>query len=164
MDNHDTILTDKFKNGRIKMAEEKKEKAIRDYVDALEKKDVDRALAFFTDDATWTTNEGIFKGTEEIRNYTRWMLETLTDLTFTDDGIGIIVEGNKAVYQHIYEGTNEGNRIKANSICIYQFDGDKCNNHYSIADRLSMVRQAATGPFARIAVNSIIKRMEKGLR
>lgn len=146
------------------MAENKKEIAIRDYVDALEKKDVDRALTFFTDNATWTNSEGTFKGKEEIRNYTLWMLEAVKDLTFTDDGIGIVVDGNKAVYQHIFEGLNEGNRIKAKSICTYQFDGDKCNQHFTTTDRLSMAKQAATGPFARMAVNAIVKRIEKGLR
>ena len=146
------------------MAENKKEKAIRDYVDALEKKDVDRALTFFTNDATWTNSEGTFNGTEEIRNYTLWMMKALTDLTFTDDGVGIIVEGNKAVYQHIFEGTNNGAKIKASSICTYQFDGDKCSKHFTTTDRLTMAQQAATGPIAGIAVNAIVKRIEKGLR
>ncbi len=146
------------------MAENKKESAIRDYVNALEKKDVDKALTFFTDDATWTNSEGVFKGKEEIKNYTIWMLNSLTDLTFTDDGIGIIVEGNKAVYQHIFEGLNEGNRIKTKGICTYQFDGDKCSKHYTTSDRLSMAKQAATGPFTGMVVNSIVKRIEKGLR
>ena len=148
----------------MEMAENKKEKAIRDYIDALEKKDVDRALTFFTDDATWTNSEGVFKGKEEIRNYTHWMLKALTDLTFTDDGIGIIVEGSKAVYQHIFEGANEGNRIKVNGICTYQFDGDKCSKHFTTTDRLSMAQQAATGFFAGMAVNLIVNKFEKGLR
>ncbi len=146
------------------MAENKKEKAIRDLVDALEKKDVERALAFFTDDATWTNSEGVFKGREEIRKYILWLLDVITDLTFTDDGVGIIVEGNKAVYQHFYVGTNEGNRIKVNGVCTYQFDGDKCSKHFSTNDRLSIAKQAATGFFAGIAVNTIVKRIEKGLR
>lgn len=145
------------------MAENKKEKAIRDYVDALEKKDVDRSLMFFTDDAVWTNTEGVFKGKEEIRNYTLWMLGSLKNLTFTDNGVGIIVEGNNAVYQSIFEGTNEGNRIKVSSVCTYQFDGDKCSKHFTTTDRMSMAKQAATGPFARIAVNAIVKRLEKGL-
>ncbi len=146
------------------MAENKKESAIRDYVDALEKKDVDRSLTFFTDDATWTNTEGVFKGKEEIRKYTIWMLESLADLTFTDNGVGIMVDRNKAVYQNIFEGTNEGNRIKVNSICTYQFEGDKCNQHFTTTDRMSMAKQAATGPFTRMAVNAIVKRLEKGLR
>ena len=145
------------------MAVNKKESAIRDYVDALEKKDIDKALTFFTNDAAWTNSEGTFKGTEEIRNYTIWMLGALKDLTFTDDGVGIVVDGNKAVYQHIFEGTNEGNRIKVKSICTYLFDGDKCIQHFTTTDRLLMAQQAATGFFEGIAVNAIVKRVEKGL-
>lgn len=146
------------------MAENKKVSAIRNYVDALEKKDVDRALTFFTDDATWTNTEGEFKGKEEIRRYTIWMLESLSDLTFTDNGVGIMIDGNKAVFQNIFEASNEGNRIKVNSICTYQFDGDKCVKHFTTTDRLAMAKQAATGLFEGIAVNAIVKRVEKGLR
>lgn len=48
------------------MAENEIESTIRNFVDALEKKDMDRALLPFTDDATWFTTEGTFKGKDEI--------------------------------------------------------------------------------------------------
>lgn len=145
------------------MAKNKKESAIRDYVDALEKKDIDRALTFFTDDAVWINSEGTFTGMDEIRNYTIWMLGALSGLTFTDNGIGILVNDNKAVYQHIFEGLNEGTKIKVASICTYEFDGDKCVKHFTTTDRLTMSKQAATGFFEGKAVNAIVKRVEKGL-
>ena len=63
-----------------------------------------------------------------------------------------------------FEGTNNGAKIKASSICTYQFDGDKCSKHFTTTDRLTMAQQAATGPIAGIAVNAIVKRIEKGLR
>ena len=49
------------------MAEKEIENTIRNFVDALEKKDIDRVLSFFTDDATWFTTQGTFKGKEEIK-------------------------------------------------------------------------------------------------
>ena len=58
------------------MTDTKKEKAIRDFIDALCKKDIDGAMTFFTDDATWTNTEGVFKGTDEINKYTRWLINT----------------------------------------------------------------------------------------
>ncbi len=85
------------------MAEKEMENTIRNFVDSLEKKDIERALSFFTDDATWFTTQGTFKGKDEIKRYIAWMSKTLTDLKFTDDGIGIIIQGNKAVYQSIFE-------------------------------------------------------------
>ena len=145
------------------MADTKKEKAIRDFVDALCKKDVDRAMTFFTDDATWTNTEGLFKGADEIKKYTRWLINSVMDLTFSDVGIGVVGDGNNAVYEYTMEGTFEGKRIKALGVCTYQFEGDKCSRHFTIADRLSMARQAAGGFIAKKVVKSIIGRMEKGL-
>ena len=145
------------------MAEKEIESIIRDFVDALEKKDIDRALSFFTDDATWFTTQGIFKGKEEIKRYVSWMSKSLMGVKFTDDGVGIIIQGNKAVYQTIFELTYEGIKIKVNNVCTYEFSGEKIKNHWIITDRLSMAKQAATGPIARKAVNTIVARMEKGL-
>ncbi len=144
------------------MAEKIKSK-VRDYRDAINKKDTEKALSFFTDDATWTGNEGIFKGREEIKRYITWMFESLQDLSIADDGIGIIVQGNIAVYQHTVEATVEGIKIKVPSICVYEFSGEKCKNHWVYSDRLSLAKQAATGLIGRKAVNTLINRMEKGL-
>jgi len=145
------------------MDEKEIERIIRDFVDALEKKDIDRALSYFIDDATWFTTQGIFKGREEIKRYVSWMSKNLTGAKFTDGGIGIIIQGNKAVYQTIFESIYEGIKIKVDNVCTYEFSGEKIRNHWIITDRLSMAKQAATGPIARKAVNTIIARMEKGL-
>ena len=145
------------------MAEQEMEKTIRSFVESLEKKDVDKTISFFTDDATWFTTQGVFKGKEEIKRYVTWMSKNLTDLKFSDGGVGIIIEENKAAYQTIFESTYEGIKIKVDNVCIYEFSGEKIKNHWIITDRLSMAKQAATGPIARKAVNTIIARMEKGL-
>ncbi len=145
------------------MAEKEMENTIRGYVDALEKKDTDRALSFFSDDATWFTAEGTFIGRDEIKRYLAWMSKNLTDIRFTDDGVGIIIQENKAVYQYIFESTYEGIKIKVGNVCIYEFSGDRIKNHWIITDRLSMAKQAAKGPIAKMAVNTIVSRMEKGL-
>ena len=145
------------------MAEKEMENTIRDFVDALEKKDTNRALSFFTDDATWFTAEGTFIGRDEIKRYLAWMSKTLTDMKFTDSGVGIIIQGDKAVYQTTYESTYEGIKIKVGNVCTYEFSGDRITNHWIITDRLSVAKQAAKGPIARMAVNTIVSRMEKGL-
>ena len=91
------------------------------------------------------------------------MSKTLTDMKFTDDGVGIIIQGDKAVYQAIYESTYEDIKIKVGNVCTYEFSGDRIKNHWIISDRLSMAKQAAKGPIAKMAVNTIVSRMEKGL-
>jgi ketosteroid isomerase-like protein len=140
-----------------------KEKAIRDYVAALEKQDIEQALTFFSDDAEWITTSGTFKGKAEIKKYTEWMLKSLPDMKFIDDGIGIIEAGDTAVYQHVFEANYQGKRVKAHSICTYAFSEDKCRAHATIVDRLSMAEQAASGLFAKRIVKTIISKLEKGL-
>ena len=146
------------------MAEAKKENAIRDFINALCKKDVDSAMTFFADDATWTNTEGVFKGPDEIKKYALWMMNSLSGLAFSDAGVGVVVDGKNAIYEYTMTGTFEGKRVETPGVCIYQFEGDKCIRHFTLVDRLSMARQAAGGFIAKKAVNSIIGIMEKGLR
>lgn len=92
------------------------------------------------------------------------MCKPLTDVKFTDDGIGIIAKGNKVVYQSTYDAKYKGIKIKVGNVCTYEFSGDKIKNHWITTDRLSMAKQAATGPIARKIINSVIARTEQGLR
>ncbi len=148
------------------MSEEKIENAIRDYVDALEKNDVDRAVSFFADDAVWHAPEGEYKGKEEIKRYVTWLIspERGQDVKFKDTGIGIVVKGDKAVYEHIWEGTYKGNHIREPAVCAYEFSDGKCVYHRSIHDRISSTRQGSTGFIATTMINIVIDRLEKGLR
>ena len=145
------------------MSEYEIENVIRNLVDSLEKKDTDRALSTFTDDAKWFTPQGTFKGKEEIKRYLIWMANILEDLKFTYDGVGILVQGNKGVHQSTYEASYKGIKVKVANICTYEFSDDKIKNHWTIADRLSMAKQVAAGPIARKVVNSILSRAEEGL-
>lgn len=147
------------------MSEEKIESSIRDFIDALEEKDVDRALSFFADDATWYAPEGDFKGKDEIRRYITWLAkgQQLDLQKFEDTGIGILVKGNEAVYEYTWVATFEGTRIRAPGVCIYRFKDGKCFYHRAIYDRLGGAQQGVKGWFGKRAVNAIVENLEKGL-
>jgi ketosteroid isomerase-like protein len=146
------------------MNEKEMENILRSFVDSLEKKDTERSVSFFTDDATWFTNQGKFKGKDEIKRYITWMCKNLTDVKFSDIGVGIIAKDNKAVYQSTYDAKYNGTKIRVGNVCTYEFSEDKIKNHWITTDRLSMVKQVATGPIARKIVNSMIAKTEQGLR
>ena len=114
------------------MTEKKFESMIREYVDALEKNDIDRALSFFTDDAVWYNPKGIYNGKKELTEYLTWLFKTVSDMKFVDDGVGIIVQKNKGVYQHILECTFRGSKIKVPTFCTYLFSDQKCEIHRTI--------------------------------
>jgi len=137
---------------------------MRKFRDALNKKDLEKSLSFFTEDADWVNPNGEFKGKEEIKNYLRWGFEISPDQRVIESGVKIIAEEDKAVYEHILEGSFEGMEYHIPALCIYEFKGDKFQHLRTTYDRLSMAKQLAKGPVAKTAVNSIINRMEKGLK
>jgi len=145
------------------MAKEEIIRIIRNFKDALNKKDIEESLSFFTEDADLVDPNGVFKGKEEIKNYFKWILETSPDHKSIESGVKIIAEEDRAVYEHILEGSYEGMKYKILVLCIYEFKGDKIQHVRSTCDCLSLAKQVAKGQIAKTAVNSIINRMEKGL-
>jgi len=144
------------------MAEEKIAGIMRDFVKAMGKGDVEKMLSFLTEDAVWANPNGTFKGKEELRRYLTAMSESMKDITVTECGNGIIVQGNKAFFEHVIGGTIEGRRAEALAICAYEFSGDKIKEVRTTYDRLLMAQQAATG-LGKWMVNMIVKQSEKGL-
>ncbi len=138
------------------------EKSIRNFVGSLESGNLEEALQFFDENCEWITNEGTFKGRTAIESYLKWMKSALEGIKFQDDGIGIITDHDKAVYQHIYKGTYSGRPVEVHSVCTYRFSGNKCTYHSTVSDRLATAHQAA-GAFSGLAVDAVIKQVEKGL-
>jgi ketosteroid isomerase-like protein len=146
------------------MSKEELISMMRKFKDAFNKKNLEKSLSFFAEDADWVNPNGVFKGKEEIKSYLKWAFEINPDQKIIESGVKIIAEEDKAVYEHILEGSVEGRKYQILALCIYESKGDKFQHLRSIYDRLSMAKQLAKGPIAKTAVNSIIKRMEKGLK
>jgi hypothetical protein len=124
---------------------------------------VDKSLSYLADDATWETPEGTFSGRAELKRYLSWIAEFVPDLTITECGIGIVVQGNRAAFEHTMEGTIEGTHCKWLALCAYEFSGDKIQKIRTMNDRLTLLNQAAKGWLEETVVHSLVKRAEKGL-
>jgi len=147
------------------MSEEKIESIIRNWREAVEKADVEKALSFVAEDAVWFNNEGTFKGKEEWKRYLKWLAKSSTELKFKDAGVGVMTKGNKAVSQFNIEAkTPEGMKYEVPGVCLYEFKNEKIQQHWSISDRLSAAKQAAKGTFAKRVVSAVVNSWEKGLR
>ena len=144
------------------MSEEKVEGIMREAIEALNERDVEKLLSFFAEEAAWGTPEGIFKGKEELKRYLTWLFECNPDLTAMDVGIGIMACENKAVYEHIFRGTRRGKKWQALVISVCEFNNEKIQRIRSVYDRLSIAKQAARGCGTRL-IPYIIMRAEKGL-
>lgn len=145
------------------MAKEEIISIMRNFKDAYNKKDLEESLSFFAEDADCVYPGGVFKGKEEIKSYFKWVFETVPDQKIIESGVKIIAEEDRAVYEHILEGSYEGMKYQILALCIYEFKGDKIQHIRTTFDRLSLAKQVAKGKMAKMAVNSIINQMEKGL-
>jgi len=146
------------------MAKEEIISIMRNFKEAYNKKNLEESLSFFAEDADWVNPDGVFKGKEEIKSYLKWAFEIIPDHKIIESGVKIIAEEDRAVYEHILEGSYEGMKYRILALCIYEFKGDKIKHVRSAYDRLSLAKQVAKGKIAKTAVNSIINRMEKGLK
>lgn len=144
------------------MSDEKIASIMRDLIKTLEKGDVEKAVSFFTEDGVLVTPDGTFKGKEELKRYWTVFFQNMRDVTVTECGNGIIVQGNKAFYEHVLAGTIEGKRAEGLAMCAYEFSDDKIKEVRAVYDRLLMAKQAAKG-LGKWMVNMIVKQAEKGL-
>ena len=146
------------------MSEEQIKSIMRDCFRAMEKGDVEKGLSFWAEEGVWVTPAGTFKGKEELKRYLTWMAESMQDVTITETGNGIIMQGNKAFVEHVIAATMEGMRGEVLAMCAWEFSDGKIQRMATVMDRLSLAKQAAKGWLAKWIVNSILKRAEKGLR
>jgi uncharacterized protein (TIGR02246 family) len=145
------------------MNDEKIASIMRDLIKSLESGDVEKTLSLFAEDGVMVNPDGTFKGKEELRRYLTNSAQSMRDVTVTETGNKIIVQGNKAFYEHFISATIEGKRAEGLAMCAYEFTNDKIQEVRTVYDRLLMAKQAAKGWFAGTLVNLIVKQAEKGL-
>ena len=143
------------------MSTEEIKKTLRSIHEALNKRDVDKAVSFFAEDAIQIIPEGTFKGKNEIKRYFTWLLKQYTKLTLTETEI--IVEGNKAAHVYVIEGTTTRGKERVPCVSVLEFKNGKVQHLSSFYDRLSIAKQMARGVIQTRTVNAIVKRMDKGL-
>jgi len=143
------------------MAKEDIAKTMRDFVQTMAKGDVEKTLSFFTEDAVWVEPNGTIKGKDELRSYLSAQAKSMEDRTATETGNGIIVEGNKAFFEHVLGATVQGRRAEFLAMCAYEFSNGKIKEVRSTYDRLLIAQQAVKGWLPKMLVNFIVKQSEK---
>jgi limonene-1,2-epoxide hydrolase len=150
--------------------EERIESIVRGFGEAFVKRDVEKMLSFFSEDAVWVSPVGTFKGKEGLRQVLTWDTQISPIVKSKPSGIGIIVKGNKAVTEDISEGLYEGKKYETLAVTVFEFSDDKIQHIRLFYDKLSIIKQVTmqykgvTGWFAKRLINYIVGRGEKGLR
>ena len=152
------------------MSEEEIESIVRGFGEAFVKRDVEKMLSFFAEDAVWVSPVGTFKGKEGLRRVLTWDTQVSPTAKSTPSGIGIIVKENVAVSEALGAGLVEGKKYESLGITVFEFSDDKIQHIRLFYDKLSVIKQVtmqykgATGWFAKRLINYIVGRGEKGLR
>jgi ketosteroid isomerase-like protein len=137
---------------------------MRALVKAMAAGDAEKAGSYLTDDAVWVTPYGPYKGQEAIKQNVLAMARNMKDMKVTETGNGIIVQGDKAFFEHVLSGTYRGQKFEFLAMCAYEFSGDKIKNMRSAYDRLSIAQQCVKGWLARPIVNMVVKQSEKAAK
>jgi ketosteroid isomerase-like protein len=145
------------------MSEEKLASIVHEFNDAFVKRDIEKALSYFQDDASYQGPEGTFRGKSEIKRAMTWESQNIGNLKIIDAGIGLLVKGNTAVYEFDVEGTHEGRKFVTHDVSIAEFKGEKVQSLTTVFDRVSLLKQLTKGWMATRTVNSIVNGLEKGL-
>ncbi len=146
------------------MTDQQIKDAIHGFLNAWVAGDIKKVASVFAEDGVWITPQGTYKGTSQIEKYANWIYSSNTNFKITEKGVGIIVQGDKAIIEHDVSGTMNGRNWIAPSDCIWEFKDGKAYNVRTFYDVLSQAQQAANGMIARWMVNSVVKATQKGLR
>ena len=146
------------------MPEEKIAGIMREFVKAMAAGGVEKTLAYFSEDAVSTDPYGTYKGKEAIKRNLTAMSKNMKDMKVTETGNGIIVQGDKAFFEHILSGTYQGKKFEMLAMCAYEFGGDKIKAVRSVYDRLLTAQQTAKGWPAKPLVNMIVRQAEKAMK
>ena len=127
------------------LSEEKIASVIRDFVEAYVKQDAEKMLSFLAEDVVWVQPEGTFRGKGEVRRLLAWLPKSFwySRVRVRDAGVGILVKGNKAVYEQTIEGVSAHNRtFEAPAVSIFEFSGEKIQQYRVLCDRMALGKQA----------------------
>lgn len=143
---------------------EEKAGIMREFVKSVAAGEVDKALAYFTDDAVVISPYGTKKGKEAIKGNLAAMARNFKDMKITESGNGIIAQGDKAFFEHTVSGLYQGKKFEFLDICAYEFSGDKIKAMREVFDRLLTAKQCVKGWPATSMVNMVVRQSEKAMK
>jgi ketosteroid isomerase-like protein len=142
---------------------EDKASIMRECAKSLEAGDVEKSMSLFTDDAVYETPYGPYRGKEAIRKLITAMARNMKGMKITESGNGIIVQGDKAFFEHVLSGTYQGKKYEMLGLCAYEFSGDKIKAMRTVFDRLLVSQQVAPW-FGKPMVNIIVSQSNKAVK
>jgi ketosteroid isomerase-like protein len=148
----------------MEMTEEKIAGIMREWAKDWSVGDVEKMIACLGDDAVWTDPYGTYQGKGAIRAKVSAMFRNFKDIKVTETGNGIMIQGDKAFFEHVLSGFYQGKKFEMLAMCAWEFSGEKVKNMRSVYDRLLIAKQVVSGWPASSFVNMIVKQSEKAMK
>ena len=98
---------------------------IHELARAFEAGDLEKMLSLFTDDITFINPFGTFEGKAEAERFLRWNFDNVKTEKIDEDGIGILVQGDKAFYDHKVVCQIDGAPAEFLVMSAYEFSNGK---------------------------------------
>ncbi len=153
-----------------RLTEERIREILEEYRAAYERRDRAALLDFFADDAVMTLAPGVFGGREGVAAVFDWDLRDTSSVRIRPLGVGLLVKGNVAVREVVFEATWKGLRYEYPNLAVFEFDDDgKIHAYRSYYDKLGIDQRIAgqypgvQGRLFRLLVNYLVAQGEKGL-
>jgi len=145
------------------MSEDNYSSMILELAGAFETGDLDKMLSLFTDDITFINPFGTFEGKAEAERFLSWNLKNVKVEKISEEGIGILVVGDKAFYDHKVVCRLNDTTAEFLVMSSYEFSNGKFKLWRSVYDRLAIAEQSASGFLPKKAVGAIVQAARKGL-
>ncbi len=145
------------------MSDEKYASMILELAGAFETGDLDKILSLFTDDITIVNPFGAFEGKAEAERFLSWNLKNVKIEKISEEGIGILVVGDKAFYDHKVVCQLDGTPVEFLVMSSYEFSNGKFKLWRQVYDRLAIAEQTAKGFLPQKTVGAIVREARKGL-
>jgi ketosteroid isomerase-like protein len=146
------------------MNEEQIADTMRSFVKDMASGNVEKTLAYFTDNAVYTNPYGTSTGRSAIKEELGGMSRNMKDMKVVETGNGVIVSGQRAFYEHVISGTYRGKKFEMLAMCAYEFNGDKIQNLRSVYDRLLVAQETVSGWPAKSMVDTVVRQSEKAMK
>ena len=144
------------------MSVEDNKKVASDLHAALNNRDLDKAMSFFADDASWITMPGATVYTkEEIRKYFEKSLKIFEKFIFKDVHPPV-ASGNMVTHEYLHEvRLRDGREGQVPAVVVLELRDGKITQLRYYLDKLEAAKQMAKGPVQKMAVDAIVKQVDE---
>jgi uncharacterized protein (TIGR02246 family) len=146
---------------KMRMSIEENARILRDLHAAINKRDLDKAMSFFADDARYITMpSGTCNSKDEIRKYFEKLMKAYEKFNMRETRPPV-VSGDTATHEYMVDAKLKGGpEGSVSAVAIAEFRNGRITQLRNYVDKLEAAKQLAKGTLAKRTVGAVAKRVE----